>query len=227
MQCLIVDDEPQARKLLTTYLTGVSGVTVLGACASAVEAYEALQTLPVELMFLDIRMPVLSGLDFLRSLRRPPPVILTTAYPEHALEGYELDVLDYLLKPIALPRLLQSLEKARQRIRQQHEFLFVKVEGKLVNVPFEEIVCVEGLQNYVKLHLRDRFLVAAYSMKAMEDLLPAPRFLRVHRSYILPMSAIRSIQGNVIETPIGDVPIGQNYREALMDIVGKGHSRTG
>ena len=228
MQCLIVDDEPQARRLLQTYLSGIPGCTVARACAGAMEAYEALQTLPVDLMFLDIRMPLLSGTDFLRSLARPPLVVLTTAYPQHALEGYELNVVDYLVKPIALPRLIAAVDKARARLPREPEspgHVFVKVNGKLVNVPLGDILCVESMQNYIKLHLKGHTLMAAYTMKAMEDLLPPTRFLRVHRSYLLPISSILAVTGNVIDTPIGEVPIGQSYREALLEVVGKGHSR--
>lgn len=227
MNYLIVDDEPQARKLLQVYMQNLPHFQLVKLCGTALEAYEALQLHQVDLMFLDIKMPLVSGIDFLRSLKHPPLVILTTAYPKYAVEGFELEVLDYLLKPIALPRLLQALEKAQRRQQpvgrpappaQTH--LFLKVDHKLVNVKLADIKLVEGMQNYVKMHLVDKTLVAASTMKSLEELLPTTEFLRVHRSFIVPIAAIMAINGNVIETAYQDVPIGINYRAVIRQLTG-------
>lgn len=224
MNYLIVDDEPQARKLLEVYMQGLPAFQLVKLCETALEAYEALHLHRIDLMFLDIKMPLVSGIDFLRSLKEPPMVILTTAYPKYALEGFELDVLDYLLKPIALPRLLQALEKAQRRKQpvglasppaQNLLYLFLKTDHKLVKVNLVDIQLIEGMQNYVKVHLVDKILVAAYTMKTLEELLPASEFLRVHRSFIVPIAAIKTINGNLIETAYRNVPIGMNYREAI------------
>src|ERR1700754_358532 len=179
MNCLIVDDEPQARKLLATYLATIPGCSIAGASRNAMEAYEALQTSKIDLMLLDIKMPVVSGTDFLRSLKNPPLVIFTTAFNKYAMEGYELNVIDYLLKPIALPRLLQALEKVKTRLQKSPDeitsatdHIFIKQENKLVKINLNDILLVEGMQNYVKLHLKDKVIITANTMKVMDSLLP-------------------------------------------------------
>jgi DNA-binding LytR/AlgR family response regulator len=229
MNYLIVDDEPQARKLLQVYMQSLPQFQLVKLCENALEAYETLHRHPVDLMFLDIKMPLVSGIDFLRSLKEPPMVILTTAYPKYALDGFELDVLDYLLKPIALPRLLQALEKAQRRKQQvvstfqpvqKLPHLFIKVDHKLVKVNLADIKLIEGMQNYVKVHLTDKMIVAAYTMKALEELLPPSEFLRVHRSFIVPIGAIMAINGNIIETAYQNVPIGLSYRDAILKLTG-------
>lgn len=228
MNYLIVDDEPQARKLLQAYMAGMGNYHLIKMCESAMEAYEALHTHHIDLMFLDIKMPIVSGIDFLRSLKNPPMVIFTTAYPKYALDGFDLNVIDYLLKPIALPRLIQALEKAQSRLQQTAQptlatgikHLFIKADNKLVKVNLTDILLVEGMQNYVKLHLTDKVLLAAYTLKALEDMLPGDEFLRVHRSYIVPVSAITAVNGNTIETDYRHVPIGVSYKADVMKYIG-------
>jgi DNA-binding LytR/AlgR family response regulator len=223
---LIVDDEPQARKLLQTYMVGLTNYKLIKLCANAMEAYEALHASKIDLMFLDIKMPIVSGTDFLRSLKNPPLVIFTTAFNKYAMEGYELNVVDYLLKPIALPRLLNALEKVQVSLNVQKtsnvenvvDYLFVKIEHKLVKVNLEEILLVEGLQNYVKIHLKDRILIANYTMKAIESMLSV-QFIRVHRSFIVPLHTILSIEGNLIDTTYQQVPIGTSFKTAVMSYV--------
>jgi DNA-binding LytR/AlgR family response regulator len=228
MNCLIVDDEPQARKLLTTYVSSIPGCKVVGACRNAMEAYEALQTGKTELLFLDIRMPVISGTDFLRSLKNPPLVIFTTAYDKYAMEGYELNVVDYLLKPIAMPRLLQAVEKAWDRFKERifvtppppPEFTFVKQENKLVKVLFSDIRFVEGMQNYIKIHLADSIMVVSSTMKAFEKVLPPSQFIRVHRSYIASVNYITAIRSSQVELPGTELPIGISYKDDLFKSLG-------
>ncbi|MES2419225.1 MAG: response regulator transcription factor [Bacteroidota bacterium] len=219
---LIVDDEPQARKLLQTYMAEVANYHLVKQCANAMEAYEALQTSPIDLLFLDIKMPLVSGVDFLRSLKNPPLVIFTTAFNKYAIEGYELNVIDYLLKPIALPRLLNSLEKVKERLAKKvksrtenNSFLFVKLDNKLMKVNLNEILLIEGMQNYVKLHLKDKVLIATYTMKSLENMLPNNDFLRIHRSFIVPVNSIIAIAGNVIETTLKNIPIGISFKNVV------------
>jgi len=220
---LIVDDEPQARKLLQAYMAGIGNYNLTKSCANAMEAYEALHTSKIELMFLDIKMPVVSGTDFLRSLKNPPLVIFTTAFNKYAMEGYELNVIDYLLKPISLPRLLQALEKASSLLQKPANdtpsainHIFIKQENKLVKITLDDILLVEGMQNYVKLHLKDKVMITANTMKVMEDLLPAHKFLRVHRSFIVPVAEISAIAGNAVETAYKNVPIGLSYKNEVL-----------
>lgn len=223
---LIVDDEPQARKLLQAYMAGLTNYKLVKLCANAMEAYEALHASKIDLMFLDIKMPIVSGTDFLRSLKNPPLVIFTTAFNKYAMEGYELNVVDYLLKPIALPRLLNALEKVQVNLNAQKtssienkiDYLFVKVDHKLVKINLDEILLIEGLQNYVKIHLKERILLANYTMKAIESMLSG-QFIRVHRSFIVPLHTILSIEGNLIDTTYQQVPIGSSFKTAVMSYI--------
>lgn len=217
---IIVDDEPQARRLLETYMSGLEPYQLCAVCANAMEAYQALQTQAVDLMFLDIKMPQVSGMELLRSLKNPPLAILTTAFAKYALEGYALNVADYLLKPIALPRLLQALEKVSARLAPRapevNDHLFLRIDGKLVRVDLPDILLIEGMQNYVKLHLPGKILIAPHTMKETEELISRPDFIRVHRSYLVPLKMIRAVNGNTIETGYREVPIGGSYRAALL-----------
>ena len=223
---LIVDDEPQARKLLQTYMSGLTNYKLVKLCANAMEAYEALHASKIDLMFLDIKMPIVSGTDFLRSLKNPPLVIFTTAFNKYAMEGYELNVVDYLLKPIALPRLLNALEKVQTILNGQKastiesvvDHLFIKVDHKLVKVNLDEILLIEGLQNYVKIHIKERILIANYTMKAIEGMISG-QFIRVHRSFIVPLRTILAIDGNLIDTTYKQVPIGSSFKTAVMSSI--------
>jgi DNA-binding LytR/AlgR family response regulator len=227
MKCIIVDDEPQARKLLNTYLDAIPGCRVVKVCRNAIEAYEILQTESIDALFLDIKMPIITGTDFLRSLKNAPLVVFTTAYDKYALEGYELNVIDYLLKPIALPRLLQAVEKIRNRLSEQKavasvdDHIFIRQDQKLLKLSFDEMLYVEGLQNYVKVHLMQQTFIAAYTMKAFEEMLPAQLFMRIHRSYIVYLPAIKAIKGNMVELAATSLPIGLSYKEQLLNAIKK------
>jgi DNA-binding LytR/AlgR family response regulator len=228
MNCIIVDDEPEARKLLNTYLASIPGCTVTAICRNAMEAYEALYTGHTDLLFLDIKMPVVSGTDFLRSLKNPPLVIFTTAYDKYALEGFELNVVDYLLKPIVLQRLLQAVDKARERLREKQstpppapvEYIFIKQDNRLVKVMLADIRYVESMQNYIKVHLAASTLVVSSTMKSFEEELPVVQFIRIHRSYLVAVSAITAISGNQVELAGLALPVGVSYKEQLMRVLG-------
>ena len=228
MNCLIVDDEPQARKLLATYIGSIPGCRTSGICRNAMEAYEALQTNSIDLLFLDIKMPVVSGTDFLRSLKNPPLVIFTTAFDKYAIEGYELNVVDFLLKPIAMPRLLQAVEKAKERHKEKaqlpqqakQDYTFVKQHNKLIKVLFGDIRYVEGMQNYIRLCLTSSVIIVPSTMKAFEQRLPPEQFIRIHRSYIVSVNAVTAIHNNHIEIPGMELPIGISYKDQLMKALG-------
>ncbi|WP_276483170.1 LytR/AlgR family response regulator transcription factor [Paraflavitalea pollutisoli] len=235
MNCLIVDDEPQARKLLSTYISSIPGCVIGGVCRSAMEAYEALQTGKIDLLFLDIKMPVISGTDFLRSLKNPPLVIFTTAFDKYAMEGYELNVVDYLLKPIALPRLLQAVDKAWARYKERifvaappaPDYTFVRQEHKLVKVLFSDIRFVEGMQNYIKLHLTTGSMMVSSTMKAFEKILPDGQFIRIHRSYIASIAFITAIRNNQVEMRDLDLPVGLSFKDDLLKSINNGSEPTG
>lgn len=226
--CLIVDDEPLARKLIAGYVEKMPGWSVVGSCKNAVEAYEVLMSRPVDLLFLDINMPVVNGLDFYRSLRNPPDLIFTTAYPEYAVDGFELEALDYLVKPITFERFLKAAERIHDKIQRKTvpaaesvsrptEYLFIKHFSKLVKIRFDDILFLEAQKDFVKFVTSGDELLSAMTMKQAEDLLPSASFLRAHRSYIVSIAAITALFGNTIEIGSHQIPIGAIYKETVMD----------
>jgi DNA-binding LytR/AlgR family response regulator len=226
--CIIVDDEPQARKLMEAFVSQLSGWQILRLCSNAIEAFEALQTNAVDVLFLDIKMPMVTGIDFLRSLKNPPLVIITTAYNKYAMDGYELNVVDYLLKPISMQRLLQAAGKVTERLNARSDgtgaalqpavtYFFVRHENKLLRINFADILFVEGMQNFVKIHTSGKSYQIAHTMKAMEELLPPGEFMRVHKSYIVSFAAIHAVYGNTIDIGKLQLPIGTNFKTAFMN----------
>ncbi|RYD52406.1 MAG: response regulator transcription factor [Sphingobacteriales bacterium] len=242
LTCLIVDDEPLAQDVLATHIAQVPYLQLAGRCSNAMEAFEALHRQPIDLLFLDINMPVVSGLSFLRALKDPPAVILTTAYTEYALEGYELDVVDYLLKPVSFERFLKAVTKAAAQAGLSDKsvssppeapiapglaanspataksYFFIKSNGKLVKINHTDIRYVEGMKDYLKIHLTDKNIICHHTMKAMEEQLPDSQFIRVHKSYIVALNAVAAIAGTVITLNGGqeDIPLGSSYRDAVL-----------
>lgn len=227
MKCLIVDDEPLAQEVLENYVQRVEELKLVKKCSNAMEAVQTLHQEKVDLLFLDIQMPVMNGLSFLKSLKNPPAVILTTAFPKYALEGYDLDVVDYLLKPISFERFLKAVNKAmdqRKNIQEElatAEYLFLKVDNKFVKVNYTDIVYIEGMKDYLKIFVKEKLLVVHKTMKAIEDMLPKNQFIRVHKSYIVSLRAVNSIVGNMVEINGKEIPIGANYKEQLIKVVFK------
>jgi len=233
INCMIVDDEPIARDILAGYIANTSGVELLKSCINATEAYEGLHQHMIDLIFLDIQMPVITGTDFLRSLRNPPLVIFTTAYNQYAVEGFDLNSVDYLLKPITYGRFYQAIEKTRERLAyktsgapgltqspEQPDYIFIKQDTKLVRVDHDQINYIEAERDYSSVYLDDKRLFASMHLKLFEDMLPKGKFLRIHRSFIVNLSKIKSIKGNMVEIQAGEIPIGASYREALMTMLG-------
>ncbi len=241
MRCLIIDDEPLARDVLETLIGLNPQLTLVGKCANALEAYQALQQHDaIDLLFLDIQMPQLTGIDFLKSLKSPPLVIFTTAYPQYAAESYELNAVDYLLKPIALNRFNAAVQKAQTQLdaRQtaqetpvaysvaaptqvSEDFIFVKADKKLVKITFDDILFVEGLKDYVIIRTTHGRVITLQTMKSLEEKLPSDRFRRIHRSYIVAMQRIDAIDSSMVEIAKQIIPIGKNYRDEILEIVGK------
>jgi DNA-binding LytR/AlgR family response regulator len=228
IRAIIVDDEPLARQVITQYAKEVPGLEILYCCNNALEANRALKDEKVDLMFLDVNMPLLSGLDFLKSLQHPPLVILTTAYSDYALEGYELNILDYLKKPFSFDRFFRAIQKAEEQLalmiqktepKNNTNYIFIKANKKTVRVGIEDIWFIEGLGDYIKIHLKDSHLVTNLSMKKMEELLPADEFFRIHKSFIIRLDRLQSIEGNLVEIGKHRLPVGSNYRQAFNDLI--------
>lgn len=235
IKAIIVDDEPLALEVLETYISQIPDIELVSKCGNAFEANEALKNNQIDLMFLDIQMPQLSGIDFLKTLANPPSVIFTTAYPDYAVEGFELNAVDYLLKPISLERFLKSVNKVSEKLmskkkendhssnESQEDFFFVKADKKLVKVNFDDILYIEGLKDYVIIRQENGRVITLQTMKSLEDRLPLNHFKRVHRSFIVNINKITAILGNMVELmeagKIKQLPIGKNYRDELLDLI--------
>ncbi len=237
---IIVDDEPLALDVLETYIDKIPDLNLVKKCSNALEANSALNEHDIDLMFLDIQMPQLTGIDFLRTLAKPPKVIFTTAYANYAVEGFELNAVDYLLKPISLDRFMKAVNKAQEQINLENkdaapvssssdgdgeDYIFVKADKKLIKVNYSDIVYIEGLKDYVIIRLNSSRIITLQTMKSLEQKLPASTFKRIHRSYIVNIQKIQAVQGNMVEVieknQAKHLPIGKNYREELLEIINK------
>ncbi|WEK33646.1 MAG: response regulator transcription factor [Candidatus Pseudobacter hemicellulosilyticus] len=233
LTCIAVDDEPLALQLMEDYISKVPYLQLVATCGDAFDATSVLQERPIDLVFIDIQMPGLTGLQFIQSLTHKPLFILITAYEKFALQGYALNVVDYLLKPVDLSRFLQACNKAlelhnlRQAASQQPapeaDFFFVTVDYSQVKLMYADLVWIEGLRDYVKIHLKPpaKPLIVRSSVKHMEEELPATRFLRFHKSYIAAIDAISSIRRNSLFIGELELPIGETYRERIEKLTKK------
>lgn len=233
LNCLIIDDEPLARKGLKEYIADVDFLNLVGEFDNPLKATNALSSQPVQLLFLDIHMPKISGIDFLKTLQHPPLVILTTAYPQYALEGFDLSVLDYLLKPISFDRFFKAVLKAKDHYQARQatvaapetprdDYIFIKADNKLVKLAYNDILFVEALQNYVAIHTPEKKYITYLTFKSIEESLPAEQFLKVHKSYLVAVSKISSIEGNEIIAGTHHIPISRNLKEEVMEKLLKG-----
>ncbi|PSL23256.1 LytR/AlgR family response regulator transcription factor [Dyadobacter jiangsuensis] len=231
LRCLIVDDEPLAHDVILRYLEDIPFLEKAGQCYLATEAFAFLNHHAVDLIFLDIRMPKLSGLDFLRTLNQRPLVVITSAYEEHALESFELEVVDYLLKPFRFDRFLKAANRAleqhtlrRQAVAspappvaaQEAEPLYIKSDKKLVQMQLDDVYYLESLGNYVKVWGRDQFLLTQRTLGSFEEQLPADAFIRIHKSFILNKKFVHYIEGNMIRLLNGKVlPLGKTFKHVI------------
>jgi DNA-binding LytR/AlgR family response regulator len=225
---LIIDDEPLARNVIKEYAKKIPSLQVLGECEDAICAHQMLQTKSIDLIFLDINMPKLTGIEFLKSLKNPPLVIFTTAYSEYAMEGYELNIIDYLKKPFSFERFCKAFFRAEEllqlkqtattneQINNQSDFIFIKSDKKSIKVNITDISYIEGLGDYIKVYTNDKKLVTNLSMKKIENLLPPKLFFRIHKSYIISINKIESVEGNMVKINNTKLPIGNSYRQDFM-----------
>jgi two-component system, LytTR family, response regulator len=232
-RCLIVDDEPLARKLLQTHISQLDELELVGQCPNAIKASEMLRTTEVDILFLDIKMPQLTGIDFLKTLKKPPAVIFTTAYREYALEGYELDVVDYLLKPITFDRFFKAIERYHLRMTpkesgqkvinpQQESFIYIKTGNKFHKIDTSDIIFIESIKDYIVVH-RDgkEKLSAKYKISDLEEDLKGKNFLRIHRSFIVNPLRITAFTHQDVELGTIQLPIGNSYKEYTMKLLKK------
>jgi two-component system, LytTR family, response regulator len=233
IKCLIVDDEPPAREVLKRYVEDTPGLELRGECANAVQALGVLQRESIDLIFLDIRMPQLTGVDFLKSLKNPPKIVFTTAYSEYALEGYELDIVDYLLKPVRFERFLKAINKAfplhnpvtmdphpvPETEKRMESFVYFRADRKMVKVLLSEIVYIESMKDYVKVITDNHSIITKQSISSVESMLPEKKFIRTHRSFIVSVDKIRSFTNELIETGKTEIPIGKLYRNTVLKLL--------
>jgi DNA-binding LytR/AlgR family response regulator len=229
-KCLIVDDEPLARELIRGHVEKLENFEIVAECSDAMKALQVLREKQIDLMFMDIQMPQITGIEFLKTLKHQPKVIITTAYREYALEGFELDVVDYLLKPITFERFLKSVNKYYQMIQddvqvisnssadkmQDDSFIYIKENKKVVKVYLSEIKYIEGLSEYVQIFTDKRKIITKTSMTQMEEKLTSEKFLRIHKSYIVSISKIEAFTANTIEIHGKELPIGRSFKNGVI-----------
>jgi len=231
IKCIIVEDETLAQQVIISHLEKTGRFELVAVCNNALEAREILITKEVDLIFLDIQLPGMTGLNFLRTLPEPPLVVLTTAYSEYALESYEFNVIDYLLKPISFERFCKTVNKIadgrlfKQPVKEKDtsstNHIFIKSNSKFFKVNFSEILYIEGMKDYLKIYTTEYNLVTHQTMNEMEQMLPSDQFMRVHKSYIIALAQVKSIYGNSVEINKATIPIGLNYKEKVMDFIGR------
>ncbi|HEY9178619.1 MAG TPA: response regulator transcription factor [Flavipsychrobacter sp.] len=224
MRVILVDDEPIARDILKVYAAKLPQLEVVATCKNAVEAMDVLNNETADLLLLDINMPGMSGMELVKQLANPPLIVLTTAYPQYAVESYELNTVDYLLKPFSFERFEKAIHKASELLenKKADDSIFVKCDGKLVKIFINELEIIEAVKDYVKLWIGDKSMLVLSTMKNMEEQLSAyPRMMRVHKSYIVNMQHVRQLSGNSIHTSSREIPIGNTYKEMVIETFNK------
>lgn len=237
IKTIIVDDEPLAQDVIETHLEKLADFELVAKCNNVVEANEILSTEQIDIIFLDIQMPQITGIEFVKTLQNPPLIIFTTAYDNYAIEGFELNAVDYLLKPISFDRFMKAANKARDKFETlastsggskeeiKEDYIFVKADKKLIKVNFDDIIYIEGLKDYVIIRMNEGRVITLQTMKSLEAKLPQDKFMRIHRSYIVGLNKIQAVIGNMVEiiekNQSKHLPIGKNYREQLQTIIDK------
>lgn len=229
-RCVIVDDEPLAIKLMESHIAKIENLEVVASCTNAMQAFSVLRDKKVDLLFMDIQMPQLTGIDFLKALKNQPKVIITTAYRQYAIEGYELDVVDYLLKPISFERFLKAVNKYYHYstgelqvvqslggdVQGSRSYMDVKENKKIIRVYLEDICFIEGLNEYVGINTDERRIVTKGSLTRIEEKLPSDRFIRIHKSFIVPLSRINAFSSTSVEVDKRELPIGRSYKNSVL-----------
>jgi DNA-binding LytR/AlgR family response regulator len=241
LRCIIVDDEPLAIEVLESYADRMEGLELVATCSNAVKAFDVLKKEKIDLIFLDIQMPKLNGIDFIKALSPTPKVIFTTAYREYAIESYELDVVDYLLKPIAFNRFLMSVNKAMSEeledknvtesttvlASQDPPYIFLKADRKMVKVYLKDILYIESLKDYVRIKTAAKEIISLQKISYLEQKLPEDCFTRIHRSFIVPIKKIEAFSNHTVEVGGKELPIGRNYKAAVLEILNNDKSILG
>jgi two-component system, LytTR family, response regulator len=234
IRCLIIDDEPPAREIIRRYVQEIPSLQLMGECANAIQALTVLQQQSIDLLFLDIRMPQLNGTDFIKTLKNPPKVIFTTAFAEYALEGYELDVVDFLMKPIRFDRFLKAVNKAYPvhgstaalkpvatpvvEEKKDNSFVYFRADRKMVKVMLNDILYIESMKDYIKVHTMQSVIITRQSISSVEAMLPDKLFVRTHRSFIVSINKIKSFTNELVEIDKTDIPIGKLFRNGVMKV---------
>jgi DNA-binding LytR/AlgR family response regulator len=231
VKCIIVDDEPLAIEVIDSHIKKFDDIEVIARCSNAVKAFEILQNKQVDLIFLDIQMPKITGIDFLRTLKNPPKVIITTAYRDYAIEGYELDVIDYLLKPISFERFFKAIQKFYQISNSvknemispiivnnfdEGEFIYVRADKKMQKIFLKDILYIESLKDYIKIFTSAKSVITKQPISSFEEKLPENIFLRTHRSFIISIPKIEAFSTQSIEISGKEIPIGRSYKNIVM-----------
>lgn len=229
--CLIVDDEQLARQLLEDFVSKVPMLELKGMCKNPLEAMEILKEENIDILFLDIQMPELTGVEFVKTLVHKPAIIFTTAYSEYALEGYQLDILDYLVKPFPFDRFIKAVNKAIEYIDLKRnsgdakvgdsDYLLLHADHKIYKVHLDDIEYIEGLKEYVSYYTKEKRIIVLQSLKSIEESLPSKRFIRIHRSYIVPIEKIKTLDGNQVQIGGKLIPIGRSYKDDVLKRVFK------
>lgn len=227
MNCLAIDDEPLALNIIKDFCSKLEFLHLVGIYTNAMDALQVLENQDIDLIFLDIHMPNINGLEFAKTMCNPPMIIFTTAFSEHALEAYDLNAIDYMVKPIPFERFLKSVNKAQSLYRLQNsnqkaslnEFMMVKADYATIKVSFKDILYVEGLKDYVKIFIKDQMILTKTTMKNIDKKLPHQHFIRIHKSYIVNLLNIEKIESNHIIYGRGRLPIGNSYRLAFFDMI--------
>lgn len=245
INCLLIDDEPLAMDVLASYIKRIDGLELAGRCDNAIQAFEKIQTTPVDLLFLDIQMPKLNGIEFLQTLKDAPKVIFTTAYRDYAIDAFEVDAIDYLLKPISFSRFLRAVSKVYQILQspnnllQNHpfagslshsldnptnlsamEFIYVKADKKMVKIRLNDIFYIESLKDYVIIHTPKKRIITKQKISYLEQKLPEDRFLRIHRSFIISLHKIEAFSPTSIDINNIELPIGRSYKREVSKVLG-------
>lgn len=224
INCLIIDDEPVARQIIQEFVEDFDWLKLIGQAESPLKAINLLAQYPVDLLFLDIEMPQMSGLELLKTLPNPPAVIITTAYPQYALEGFELNVLDYLLKPIPIERFLKAALKAKAFFEQKNkistptsDYFFVKCDGNIERIELCDLLYIKALENYIVIQTTQRKYVTYLTMKGVEEYLPAEQFIKIHKSYLVPIAKIDRIEGNEVHIRNEKLPLSRSLRAEVLE----------
>lgn len=230
LRCLLIDDEPPALKVLTSYISNINGLEIVGQCKNAIEALDVLHQKTVDVIFLDIKMPKIIGTEFLKNLSHPPKVIFVTAYRDYAVEGYELDAVDYLVKPVSFERFFKAITKLNRMMGKEtvtatidykpnpEAFVYLKVDKDMKKIFVNDIVYIESWKDYIKLFLTTgKNLLVKQSISAMENLLSEHKFLRIHRSYMVSLNKVSGYNGLSVQLDTKEIPIGRLYKQIVME----------